>query len=204
MRAGHALVALRVGPAVEMRRIARLHREAQILGDRHARKQVGDLERTAESCRGNPVWRQSRDRLAGEHDRTVIGREHAGDEVEDGRLAGAVGSDQRVQRTIANGERRIGHRLDAAERLREVARLQHHAVAGMRLRAQEFGQRHALLDRARAIAAASTTLGLKGSVSRRQTPTSPLGEKTMKPTNSSPKYSSQFGVQIDRYSWNRM
>ena len=54
------------------------------------------------------------------------------------------------------------------------------------------------------IAAASTTLGLNGSVTRRHMPTSPVGEKTMKPTNSKPKYSSQFGVQIDRYSWNRM
>ena len=46
-------------------------------------------------------------------------------------------------------ERRVGHRLDAAERLREVARFQHHA-AGVRRMLQELGQRHALLDRARA------------------------------------------------------
>ena len=54
------------------------------------------------------------------------------------------------------------------------------------------------------IADASTTLGRKGSVTRRQMPTSPVGENTMKPTNNNPKYNSQFGVQIDRYSWNRM
>ena len=54
------------------------------------------------------------------------------------------------------------------------------------------------------MADASTTFDLKGSVSRRQTPTNPVGENTMKATNSNPKYSSQFWVQIDRYSWNRM
>ena len=51
-----------------------------------------------------------------------------------------------------------------------------------------------------AIAAASTTFGLIGSVNRCQTPTSPVGENTTKATNRRPKYSSQFGVQIDKYS----
>src|SRR5205814_1960217 len=55
-----------------------------------------------------------------------------------------------------------------------------------------------------AIAAASTTFGLIGSVSRCQTPTRPVGENTTNATNSKPKYSSQFGVQIDKYSRNRM
>ena len=61
---------------------------------------------------------------------------------------------------IANGERRVGHCLDAAERLREVARLQHHAV-GVRRMLQELGQRHALLDRARGHRGRLDHLGLE-------------------------------------------
>ena len=55
-----------------------------------------------------------------------------------------------------------------------------------------------------AIAATSTTFGRIGSVSRRQTPVSPVGENTIKPTKSRPKNQSQCGVQIDKYSRNRM
>ena len=54
------------------------------------------------------------------------------------------------------------------------------------------------------MAAASIVCGRIGSVKRCQTPTSPVGENTTKPTNKSPKKNSQFGVQIERYSRNRM
>ena len=53
---------------------------------------------------------------------------------------------------------------------------------------------------------AAATVGSRriGALTRRQTPTSPVGENTTKPTKSNPKNNSQFGVQIERYSRNRM
>jgi hypothetical protein len=39
---------------------------------------------------------------------------------------------------------------------------------------------------------------------RDQTPTKPLGEKIIKPTNNKPKYNNQLGVQMDRNSLNKM
>ncbi len=55
-----------------------------------------------------------------------------------------------------------------------------------------------------AIAAASTSRLRNGLSTRSATPTRPVGENTMKPTKSRPKNNSQFGVQIERNSRNRI
>jgi hypothetical protein len=54
------------------------------------------------------------------------------------------------------------------------------------------------------IAALSNVFLRNGARTRCATPTSPVGEKMMKPTNRRPKYNSQFAVQMDRNSRNRM
>jgi hypothetical protein len=54
------------------------------------------------------------------------------------------------------------------------------------------------------MAAASTIFGRIGAVSRRHTPTRPVGENTTNAMNVRPNHRSQLGVQIDRYSRNRM
>ena len=89
--------------------------------------------------------REARDRSAAERDAAAIRREQTGDQIEHGRLARAVGADQRVQRACLHDEAGIGNRLDAAECLREIARFQRSAVA-LGLVMQERRQRQSLLD----------------------------------------------------------
>ena len=61
-------------------------------------------------------------RVAGERDGAGVRRELAVDEVEAGRLAGAVGSDQRDQLAGGDGERHVVDRAHAAEGLGECRR----------------------------------------------------------------------------------
>ena len=75
-----------------------------------------------------------------------IRRVHAGQQIERGGLAGAVGADQRVQRAVGDGDIDALHRPDAAEALDDVAGREHRAL-DVRLRPQEFRQRQHL-DRA--------------------------------------------------------
>ena len=61
----------------------------------------------------------------------MIGHEQSGDQIEHGGLAGAVRTDQRVQRTISHDDGRVDDRLDAAERFRKIARFEHHPGIAM-------------------------------------------------------------------------
>ena len=197
----HARVALDVGPAVEMRpRRAPARRAAgsRAIDTRGNRLVIWNERAEARPRRSDTAAvPRSTGRQAGP---SLVGREHAGDQVEHasscrrrwGRSARAACDRER--------RRRIGHRLDAAERLREVARLQHDAPACRRVLAGTRAAARPARSRARPSPPPRRPSACNGSVSRRQTPTSPVGENTMKPTNSRPKYSSQFGVQIDRYS----
>ncbi len=141
----HAFDRPHIRPAVEMRRIARLHGEAQVLLDRYAREQVRDLERAGEARGNRAMRREPGDGRTGEHHAAAIGHEHPGDQIEYRRLAGAVGADQRVQRPRPNGEARIDDGLDAAERLGEVADFERGAFQCL-VRLEECRQRQPLLD----------------------------------------------------------
>ena len=105
----------RAGPAVEMKGIARLHREPQILEDGKRREKVGDLERSGEARRDYSVRRPAGDVDASEKDAAAIGNEQPGNQIEECRLAGAVGADQRVQGAVGDRQARILERADAAE-----------------------------------------------------------------------------------------
>ena len=144
----HPLDCMRVGPAVSMRRVARLHGEAKILLDRKACKEIRDLERARETGRDDALGAKPRDRDSAQHHAAAVGHEQSRDQIEDARLAGAVRADQRVQRAIAHHDARIDDRLDAAERLRQIVRCEDDIATAV-LRLQKCRQRHALLDRAR-------------------------------------------------------
>src|ERR1700728_4881348 len=61
-------------------------------------------------------------RLAGEDDVTIVGAVHAGDQVEDGRLAGPVGPDHADDLPVADLQLQLGQRAQAAERQREAVK----------------------------------------------------------------------------------
>src|SRR5690606_6914803 len=133
-----------VAPAVEARGVARLQRQAQVLLDRQALEQVGDLEGARQALLADAVGRQTLDRLAVQAHRARGGREHARDQVEGGGLARAVGADEGVDLPGLYAQVRALDRLNAAEAHADLAGFEHHALA--RRRAQEGRQRQALVD----------------------------------------------------------
>ena len=141
-------VAVDVAPGVEASGVLRLQRQAQVLVDRQAAEQVGDLERTREAALADAVRRQVANLRAVQAHGARVRREHARHEVEQRGLAGAVRADQRVDLAGVDDETRIGDRADAAEVLRHGVDLQHRALA--RGGTQERRQRQALVDLARA------------------------------------------------------
>ena len=76
--------------------IARLRRDADVLARAQRWKHVTELKRARNSLLRHLVDRPSRDGLAGENNLAGARPQHAGDQVEDGRLAGAVGPDDRA------------------------------------------------------------------------------------------------------------
>ena len=98
-----------------------LHGEAHVLGDRKARKQIGELECAAEPGSRTRGRREPRDVLPVEQDLTRARGKLPGDQVEIGGLAGAVRPDDRGQLA---GPERATHRIDghvAAEANGEIA-----------------------------------------------------------------------------------
>ena len=138
---------LRACPPIEVTGVARLHREPQVLLDREQWKQIRHLKRAREPRCDDAMRRLSGEVPAVEDNASAVRRIQARDQVEDCRFAGAVGTDQRMQRTIGNLDTRFRHRVDAAKRLRQSVRDEERAFSPS-LAAQERGHRHSLLDRA--------------------------------------------------------
>jgi hypothetical protein len=130
----------RVDPDRMAPRVARLNREAHVLGHRQRHEQVGDLERATDAGERDLLGAVSRDRPAGERDGAAVRREQSRDQVEGGRLAGAVRADQCMQRPVAQPERHVLDRVDAAEVLGQSFRCEDDLAIGMR-RSQESRQR---------------------------------------------------------------
>ena len=111
----------RIGDGIEALGVPRLHGEADVLADAERRKQIGDLERAADAGARDLLRRVAGDRLAQQRHRALVGRKHAGQQIERRGLAGAVGADQRMQRAVGDRDVDALHRLDAAEALDDVA-----------------------------------------------------------------------------------
>ena len=109
-----------VEPAASAARIAGLDRQAHVLVHREVGKQLRQLERPPEAAPGAQRRGQRGDVLAVEQHHALTGRQLARDQVEIGRLARAVGADDRRQRARRKG---AGHVVDghvAAEADRQV------------------------------------------------------------------------------------
>src|SRR4051794_29808914 len=73
--------------------------------------------------------RQAAQRPPVEGETTALGGVDAGQDVEERRLAGAIGADEAIDLAARNGEGNIVERLHAAEALRHAARLEECAHA---------------------------------------------------------------------------
>ena len=143
-------VAVDVAPGVEAPRVPRLQRQAQVLVDRQALEQVGDLERAREALLADAVRRQA----AGSPRRAGApcprpGANMPDDDVEQRGLARAVRADQRVD--LAGVALRDSHRRPRGCRRSASAPPSTSSTVPWRaVGTQERRQRQALVDLARA------------------------------------------------------
>src|SRR3546814_942046 len=72
----HLAVAVDVVPGIEVPAVARLQGEPQVLVDREALEEIGDLERAREPAPGNGVGRQAADVAAVQPHRATRSEEH--------------------------------------------------------------------------------------------------------------------------------
>ncbi len=114
-------ISRQVAPPRARRAAALTHCERDRLERAQMGKQRVDLERAHQAALDAPFGRQRRDLLPFEKDRAAIGLQHAGDEIDQRGLAGAVGADQRVARALGQIELHLLHDRERAEPLVEAA-----------------------------------------------------------------------------------
>ncbi len=83
--------------------------------DRKRREWPHQLEGAADAAAADLVGRASIDAFAGERDGTLIGREHAGNDVEQGSLARAIRADDGEDRALRDAKAHIVDREQAAK-----------------------------------------------------------------------------------------
>ena len=98
--------------------------DKQIVQHRLAVEQLRVLERPSDTQLGDPMRGPAGHVFAGEAHAAGIGVVEAADDVEDGRLAGAVRPDDAEHLAFDDIERHVAHGLHAAETQRQVARLE--------------------------------------------------------------------------------
>ena len=125
-RVGHRVVGVRRPREAHRRPHARLRGEAAVLEHRERHEHVGLLVAAADAEARDRVRRQPGDVAVEEPHRALRGREIAGEQVDERRLAGAVGTDHRVHLAVAAGDRDAIDRRKAAEAPRQRVRLEHH------------------------------------------------------------------------------
>src|SRR3546814_17843818 len=92
----HLAVAVDVVPGIEVPAVARLQGEPQVLVDREALEEIGDLERAREPAPGYAVGRQADDVAAVQLPRDPVRQIEPGNQGEGGGLVGAVAADERM------------------------------------------------------------------------------------------------------------
>ena len=97
----------------------------EVLAHRRALHQPDVLERAPEPERGPLVHGQVGDLLAPVDDAAAVGRVEAGDDVEQRRLAGAVGTDHADDLVLVDGDAHVQVGLDATEADGQVVGLKH-------------------------------------------------------------------------------
>ncbi len=144
-----------------------LRRDPQVLGNAQPRKHALDLQRALDAEPADVVRLETGDVAPGKEDASVVGREQAGDEIEQGGLAGAVRADDGVQPSARERVAQVVDRDEAAEALGETLdaqdRLAHGSTCTLVLMGIPDSPRGS-----RSVTAASQS---------RHSPTSPLGAK---------------------------
>src|SRR5262249_58538994 len=97
-------------PHHELRPPQTLDRQQHVVENGEFRKQAGDLKRSRHSKRRAPMARPLGHVLTEQHDLSGGGRENSGNQIEQGRLAGAVRSDDRLALAGHDLERDVPHR----------------------------------------------------------------------------------------------
>ncbi len=86
-----------------------------VLEHGHALERLGDLIGAAQAGVATLIGRPARDVLAGEHDRPAVGMHDAGEEVEHGGLARAVGADDPERLPLDEGDAQVVDHAHAAD-----------------------------------------------------------------------------------------
>jgi len=108
--------------------------EHEVVEHGHAPEQGDVLEGARDAELGEPARGQVGDVASLERDAAAVRMVEAADHVEDGRLAGAVGADDRQDLALLGLERHPRHGLHAAERLGRLADLEERAHDSHRFR----------------------------------------------------------------------
>jgi hypothetical protein len=119
-------------PPVAAGAVALGDREAERLDRRQVGEQLIDLEGAGDAEAHALVRLEPGDRRAVEQDVAARWAQHAGEQVDEGGLAGAVGADQGVAGALANRDRDRIRRHDAAEPLVETAGFKHGRFRSLR------------------------------------------------------------------------
>ena len=98
----------------------RLGGDAHVLEHGRAGQDIGDLVRARHALPGDAIRGQPGDVLPVEHDAPARRPEHAGQAVEEGGLAGAVGADDGADLALLHGHRHVVERGEATEPHRET------------------------------------------------------------------------------------
>ncbi len=114
--------AVEIGLAPAPARLDHLEHGADVVLDVEAAEDRGFLRQIADAEAGALIHRQRRDVVAVELDAAAIGRDQAGDHVEHGGLAGAVGPEQADRLAAPHIEADALHHLAADEALLDAVR----------------------------------------------------------------------------------
>src|SRR5450631_1661305 len=106
-----------------------LQRDAHVLEHRQMPEHRRDLERADDAPARDRGRLLVRDVIAGKQDAARGRRQELGEQVEAGRLAGAVRADQRVDRAAAHAQVHLVDGDETLELLRELVRLEDEIVA---------------------------------------------------------------------------
>ena len=93
------------------------HGDQHVLQHGHPGEDAAELEAAADPGAGDPVGREPGHLAVAVGHRPGVGLDHAGDAVEERRLARAVGTDEGVDLALLEGDRGVVDGADAAERL---------------------------------------------------------------------------------------
>src|SRR5262249_1133113 len=107
----------------------KLASDEQVLDDAQLAEEANVLERAADAHASNLRWLERCEVVRAESNAARIVLIDAGDEVEDGGLAGAVGANESEDDVVVHGEGDVGDSLQTTEALAHVRKDERHQAA---------------------------------------------------------------------------